>query len=138
MTFEVFQAHLYELRFWSRWQTGGVSWRSARMLAALLDAYGRRSRAQYDTLLSASDRFFAPLSDPLRCDLGLHDWLALEREESYSKWLHWTLKQFAECGMLGEILDLPVLSTADVSRVWLSREWTIRQGTKKKNPAESI
>jgi len=77
-------------------------------------------------VLVSCDQFFAPLSDPLRCDLGLHAWLAPEREESYSKWLHWTLKQFAECGILGEILDLPMPFVSNASGIRLINEWTIR------------
>jgi hypothetical protein len=87
----------------------------------------------YSTLLVSCDQFFAPLSDPLRCDLGLHAWLAPEREESYSKWLHWTLKQFAECGTLGEILDLPIPSVSDRSGIWLCNEWTIRSRDRKRS-----
>jgi hypothetical protein len=90
-------------------------------------------QSHYNTLLVSCDQFFAPLSDPLRCDLGLPAWLAPEREESYSKWLHWTLKQFAECGTLGEILDLPIPSVSGTSGIRLLNEWTIRSRDRKRS-----
>jgi hypothetical protein len=130
------QAHLDELCFWSARDStrgvGGVTWSSARHLAELLNAYGQRVQSQYSTLLVSCDQLFAPLSDPLRCDLGLHAWLAPEREESYSKWLHWTLKQFAECGTLGEILDLPIPSASNTSGIQLFNERTIRSRDRKR------
>jgi hypothetical protein len=125
-----FQACLDELRFWSardsRQGVGGVTWSSAQHLAGLLNAYGQGMQSPYSALLVSCDQFFAPLRDPLRCDLGLHAWLAPEREESYSKWLSWTLKQYAECGTLGEILDLPAPSVSDTSGIRLLNELTIR------------
>jgi hypothetical protein len=131
------QGHLDELCFWSARDStrgiGGVTWSSARHLADLLNVYGQRVQDEYSALLVSCDQFFAPLSDPLRCDLGLHAWLAPEREESYSKWLHWTLKQFAEHGTLGEILDLPIASASDTSGIELSSEWTIRSRDKKRS-----
>ena len=110
-----------------------MTWSSAHHLAALLNAYGDRLQSSYRTLLMCCDQFFAPLSDPLRCDLGLHAWLAPEREESYSKWLNWTLKQFAECGTLGEILDLPIPSVSDTSGIRLLNELTIRSRDRKRS-----
>jgi hypothetical protein len=110
-----------------------VTWSSARHLAELLDTYGQRVHSKYSTLLMSCDQFFAPLSDPLSSDLGLHAWLAPEREESYSKWLHWTLTQFAKCGTLAEILDLPIPSASDTSGIQLFTEWTIRSRDRKRS-----
>jgi len=56
-----FQALLDELCFWSardRTQgVGGVTWRSARHLAGLLNAYGHLVQRQYNTLLPKSGAF---------------------------------------------------------------------------------
>lgn len=103
-----------------------MTWYSARKLAELLDAHGEQVQAPYNELLLSCDRFFSPLSDPLRADLGLHAWLAPEREESYSKWLCWTLKQFADCDMLGEIFDLVIPAASQAPRLSLDTEWTVR------------
>lgn len=44
-------------------------------------------------LLDRSDCVLQPLKDPLHADMGLHRWLAAEREEAYSDWLAWILQQ---------------------------------------------
>lgn len=45
------------------------------------------------TLLNESRRRFAPLEEPFDVDLGLHRWLDAEREEAYSDWLEWVVRQ---------------------------------------------
>jgi hypothetical protein len=44
-------------------------------------------------LLEKSNSRFAPLVDPLLIDFDLHRWLVEEREEVYSDWLEWVVKQ---------------------------------------------
>jgi hypothetical protein len=48
-----------------------------------------------ERLLGESNRYLAPLQDPLKTDFGLHRWLDGEREESYSDWLGWIIEQLA-------------------------------------------
>jgi hypothetical protein len=48
---------------------------------------------RFKELLAASDEEFAPLSDPLTVDVGVHRWLSAEREEAYSDWLGWIIDQ---------------------------------------------
>jgi hypothetical protein len=62
------------------------------------------------------------------CTRGLHQ----SGGEPYSKWMHWTLKQFAECGTLGEILDLPIPSASNTSGIQLFNERTIRSRDRKR------
>jgi hypothetical protein len=44
-------------------------------------------------LLEQSRVRLAPLGDPFGTDLGLHRWLEEDREEAYSDWLEWVVKQ---------------------------------------------
>lgn len=48
---------------------------------------------QLRTLLAQSSQRLNPLDDPLTVDLGLHRWLAGDREEAYSDWLQWVVEQ---------------------------------------------
>jgi len=69
------------------------SWGSVEVLvnAALEDA--NRQDLQLRELLKLSNEKFAPFSDPLLSDLGLHRWLSADREEAYSDWLQWVLQE---------------------------------------------
>jgi hypothetical protein len=44
-------------------------------------------------MLDESRRKLAPLGEPFDLDLGLHRWLDAEREEAYSDWLEWVVRQ---------------------------------------------
>jgi len=44
-------------------------------------------------LLSRSNHRLSPLEDPLLTDYGVHEWLSRSREEAYSNWLAWVLRQ---------------------------------------------
>ncbi len=68
------------------------SWDPANRLiesAGKLDEY---ANMQFNEALEGSDSHLAPLSDPLRLNLGEHRWLSKDREESYSDWLVWILQ----------------------------------------------
>lgn len=45
------------------------------------------------SLLEKSRQKLTPLEDPFDTDLGLHRWLDEEREEAYSDWLEWIVRQ---------------------------------------------
>lgn len=47
-------------------------------------------------LLEASRARLKPLEEPFDLDLGVHRWLAGEREEAYSDWLEWAVRQIRE------------------------------------------
>jgi hypothetical protein len=44
-------------------------------------------------LLEKSREKLKPLGEPFDLDLGLHRWLDAEREEAYSDWLEWVVRQ---------------------------------------------
>jgi hypothetical protein len=50
-------------------------------------------RERLHELLKESRKRLAPLEDPFDIDLGLHRWLDGEREETYSDWLEWVVRQ---------------------------------------------
>src|SRR5262249_47956098 len=60
------------------------------------------------TLLDQSRQLLAPLSDPFDVDLGLHRWLDSEREEAYSDWLEWVVRQAKEANAVFKLLNLGV------------------------------
>jgi hypothetical protein len=63
------------------------------------------------TLLAESRMLLAPLQDPFDVDLGLHRWLDEEREEAYSDWLEWVVRQTTEPKQIFDLFDLPPPST---------------------------
>jgi len=54
--------------------------------------------------LRASNDALAPIEDPLQLRLGLHRWLASDREEAYSDWLAWVLEELATPERVGWLL----------------------------------
>jgi hypothetical protein len=44
-------------------------------------------------LLDQSRKLLDPLEDPFDLDFDLHRWLAIDREEAYSDWLAWVVRQ---------------------------------------------
>lgn len=69
------------------------SWAPVQRIATAAVAFFARERQRVADLLNQSDQKFAPLTDPLSLDLGLHRWLAADREEAYSDWLAWAVQQ---------------------------------------------
>jgi hypothetical protein len=65
---------------------------------------GDRDRLR--NLLSESRQRMAPLEDPFDIDLGLHRWLEAQREEAYSDWLEWTIRQMPGSKQVFELFDL--------------------------------
>jgi len=89
---------------WRRWAALGTgvastqreqmtNWRPvARMVEAAKETLkGEAKRLRW--LVQESDRQLEPWGDPLIVDLGMHRWLADDREESYSDWLAWVVEQ---------------------------------------------
>ena len=62
------------------------------------------------TLLERSNETLSPLSDPLLEDYGVHEWLSRSREEAYSDWLAWVLRQIKEPRDVLRLLDIDDLA----------------------------
>jgi hypothetical protein len=70
-------------------------------------------------------------TDPLLCDLGLHRWLAKDREESYSDWLAWTLEQLGDADAILRVLgvqDAEFQSLCSGRTFRLEREAFVQEG----------
>jgi len=72
------------------------SWAPVQRIATAAVAFFARERERVAELLKQSDAKLAPLTDPLSLDLGLHRWLAADREEAYSDWLAWAVQQLTD------------------------------------------
>jgi hypothetical protein len=106
---------------WRRWAALGTSvtiarqrqmtdWRSvARMVeAAKKTLKGEATRLR--SLLAESDRQLAPWGEPLTVDLGMHRWLAADREEAYSDWLAWVVEQLKTPDLVFRLFGQPCCS----------------------------
>ena len=68
------------------------SWGSADVLVRSANVVNKYAFEHLENAFANSDAELAPLSDPLRLNLGEHRWLSADREESYSDWLAWILQ----------------------------------------------
>ena len=75
----------------------------------MIDVAGEKlagDRERLRNLLDESRKRLAPLEDPFDVDLGLHRWLEDEREEAYSDWLEWVVRQMPSSKQVFEVFDL--------------------------------
>ncbi len=81
-------------------------------------------------LMKASQKRLAPLADPLDLDMGLHRWLAAEREEAYSDWLEWIVRQANTANQIFRLFDLepPTAGLLPSDKVMVQREYCIPYG----------
>ena len=70
-----------------------VSWERVERLVDACNTVWRAQSEELRKLLEKSNSRFAPLVDPLLIDFDLHRWLVEQREEAYSDWLEWLVKQ---------------------------------------------
>jgi hypothetical protein len=124
------EGQLAVLRFWATSSLPAVtlrpvavcSWEPAQEMTTLLEDFGRSRLAVFGSLLSESNNFLAPLADPLTCDLGLHAWLRPQREESYTMWLQWALRQLGDWILIGEVLGLRARPQCGPAPIYVDRE----------------
>ncbi len=57
-------------------------------------------------LLAESTRKLDGLADPFETDLGVHRWLITAREEAYSDWLDWIVRQVQHPRLVFQILQI--------------------------------
>jgi hypothetical protein len=71
------------------------AYQAIQRFTAAFHSLAEHEKGRVASLLDKSDCRLAPLSDPLRLGFRGHRWLDIrrEREESYSDWLAWLLKQ---------------------------------------------
>src|SRR5439155_19950589 len=64
-------------------------WKAARRLIEAVRPKLQFDAQQLRNLLKQSRKRLHPLEDPFDVDVGLHRWLASDREEANSDWLEW-------------------------------------------------
>lgn len=72
----------------------------------------KAAAAELLALLKESHRRLLPLDDPFNVDLGAHRWLAEDREEAYSDWLEWIVKQIDSPPLLCQMFALELCSAS--------------------------
>jgi hypothetical protein len=84
------------LRTWASLpRTANSDWDSVSNVIRAAEADSAKQELELRRLLKESDARLEAVSlcDPLRAGLGLNRWLRKEREEAYSDWLEWVLRQ---------------------------------------------
>jgi len=105
-------------------------WQPVLSLIQAVDRYSRAHIEELRRVLRNSDSMLAPLCDPLRSRLGMHRWLAPEREESYSDWLQWVIEQLTVrqicdlCEILPDTLPCDPSKKPDA----VKREFVVERG----------
>src|SRR5579859_2820346 len=89
------------------------SWSAANRLVAAAREKLRCEAERLERLLQASRQKLRPLQDPFDLDLGLHRWLAADREEAYSDWLQWVIQQIRTPSKILDLFGLPQVSGID-------------------------
>ncbi len=69
------------------------TWEGAKRLIAAAKTVWQANSNRLREILAESNKRLEPLQDPLLSDFGLPRWLADGREENYSDWLEWVVKQ---------------------------------------------
>jgi hypothetical protein len=80
------------------------SWLGALEFIRNCKAMSEAAVAPLGQLYKDSNLRLSPLADPLNVLFFLHRQLSSSREEAYSDWFQWVLKQVADTGLLGRIL----------------------------------
>jgi hypothetical protein len=75
-------------------------------------------------LLDESQVRLAPFEDPFHLDMGIHRWLAEDREEAYSNWLHWIVDQLHEPALICTMFKLQL--NADIA-AWSNSPFVKRE-----------
>jgi hypothetical protein len=83
-----------------------ATWEGVSRMISAAQVLWRAESDELCSLLMESNRRLAPLADPLLSDFDLHRWLAEEREEIYSDWLEWVLKQLPSLRDVFDVLGI--------------------------------
>ncbi len=83
-----------------------VTWKSVNRMISSARTVWLAESAKLRDLLRESNMRSEPLSDPLLSNFDLHRWLAGEREEVYSDWLEWVVKQLPTLGDVFYVLGI--------------------------------
>jgi hypothetical protein len=70
-----------------------ADWNAAKRMIVAVRPMMKSGAERLRSLLEESRKKLAPLGEPFDLDLGVHRWLDAEREEAYSDWLEWVIRQ---------------------------------------------
>jgi hypothetical protein len=126
------------LNRWARWakaippaRLSQADWSAVdRLIEAAGPTLLEDSKALRELLARSKDQL--KFTDPLLCNLGLHRWLAKDREESYSDWLAWTLEQLGDAQAVLRILgveDAEFQSLCSGGTFVVEREAFVQEGS---------
>jgi hypothetical protein len=107
------------------------SWQAAHELIRAAEAADDAAIDFLEESLKRSSQTFAPLADPLAVDFGCHRWLSREREEAYSDWFEWILKQLADARRIFRLFgerDIDLIERCGSVVPTIKREFTIDNG----------
>jgi hypothetical protein len=91
----------------ARKQRQSVDWEAVNRVVTDAKAALAVRAVELKDLLRLSKQLLEPFDDPLTHDLGLHRWLAQEREEAYSDWLQWVLVQLRYPDLVYSLFNRP-------------------------------
>jgi len=83
-----------------------ISWENVEPLIDACKTVWRAQSEELRGLLEKSNSLLAPLVDPLLIDFDLHRWLAEQREEVYSDWLEWVVRQLPTTQDVFDVFDI--------------------------------
>jgi hypothetical protein len=91
-------------------RTRSLDWSSAEHMIGAAKPLLLANSHQLKILLKKSNEALRPLLDPLLTNYGVHEWLSRSREEAYSDWLAWVLRQIKEPRDVLRLLDIDDLA----------------------------
>jgi hypothetical protein len=105
------------------------TWDAATRLIEAAHPKLQADAKRLQTLLAESRRLLFPLEDPFDLDLGLHRWLEADREEAYSDWLEWVVRQANRADRVFKLFGLEFPAELPASQlVTVKRECCIPYG----------
>jgi hypothetical protein len=108
-----------------------MNWAPAHQLLSAARPVLLENATELNRLLKQWNRLITPLEDPFLTDFGVHRWLRNSREESYSDWLDWAVRNLDDpCDVLSLLrirLPFPV-SRLRKHRWQVSREYVTERG----------
>jgi hypothetical protein len=108
---------------------GVANWESVRRMIKAAGEKLAGDRERLRNLLTESRMRLAPLEDPFDIDFGLHRWLRAEREEAYSDWLDWVIRQMPGPRQVFELFGLDPPEAVLECREWdVQRECCVPHG----------
>jgi hypothetical protein len=121
--------HSEVLKRWASLSRPEIRWNEAAKMIQAAEADSGRLEARLRSLLKTSNDAFSRISlcEPLFADAGLNRWLSAYREEAYSDWLEWILRQLQLNGTATDILSVLGIDDCEIIKGCEFREFEIKR-----------